>query len=467
MRLTKDAMLLVDELPNKELVIEKLAATGKLFITREDVLKIIESISRERLPIRAAMQQKPESITAENINHRIEIIEGSDITGNSRATGKVDDFINYFRDRFSRIKAMFMARGITGLVKMSALKDYKDQKVSVIGMVTEMRESKKGNKILELEDEHSNCTVIVSKEDLKSFPSIINDDIILVTGKVFNELLIATEIEFPDISIYRETPKITEDIGIAYVSDLHFASNKHLGKAMNQFAEWLGKSDMGKQIAYLVVAGDVVDGIGIYPKQEKELTVKDIEQQYKLFEEFCSKIPDWIKIIVSPGNHDGVRRGEPQPSIPKDLIPSYAITVSSPVYAKLHGLTHLIYHGSSMDSMIATIPGMTYNQPELCMKEYLKRRHLSPIYGENQIVPEKKDYLVVDPIPDVFHAGHVHKNGYTKYRGCLVVNSGTFQDRTEYQEMLGHIPTPGVVPVFFPATNSLREVNFMRDNVES
>ena len=53
----------------------------------------------------------------------------------------------------------------------------------------------------------------------------------------------------------------------------------------------------------------------------------------------------------------------------------------------------------------------------------------------------------IKEIPDIFHAGHVHTNGYATYRGVKVINSGTWQARTKYQETLGHVPTPARVPI--------------------
>ncbi|MBS3067472.1 hypothetical protein J4450_02115 [Candidatus Micrarchaeota archaeon] len=94
------------------------------------------------------------------------------------------------------------------------------------------------------------------------------------------------------------------------------------------------------------------------------------------------------------------------------------------------------------------------------MVEYLKRRHLSPIYGGNLIIPEKVDYFVIEDEPDVLHCGHVHKNGYALYRGTLVINSGTFQDRTEYQIKQGHVPTPAIVPVYEAKYGRLKSIDF-------
>jgi DNA polymerase II small subunit len=91
---------------------------------------------------------------------------------------------------------------------------------------------------------------------------------------------------------------------------------------------------------------------------------------------------------------------------------------------------------------------MDYNHPEKAMKLLLQGRHLAPVYGgKTTLSPENKDFLVIDNVPDVFHAGHVHALGYSNYRGVLVVNSGAWQEQTDYMRRLGFVPTPGKVPV--------------------
>ena len=61
-------------------------------------------------------------------------------------------------------------------------------------------------------------------------------------------------------------------------------------------------------INYLVIAGDVVDGIGIFPGQDKELAISDIYEQYEKAAQYLNAVPKHIKIIISPGNHDAVRQ---------------------------------------------------------------------------------------------------------------------------------------------------------------
>ena len=61
--------------------------------------------------------------------------------------------------------------------------------------------------------------------------------------------------------------------------------------------------------------------------------------------------------------------------------------------------------------------------------------------------PENRDFLVIERVPDIFHAGHIHVLGCCNYRGVLIVNSGGWQEQTEYMQKLGLVPTPGKVPV--------------------
>jgi DNA polymerase II small subunit len=94
------------------------------------------------------------------------------------------------------------------------------------------------------------------------------------------------------------------------------------------------------------------------------------------------------------------------------------------------------------------------------MVEYLKRRNLVPTYGSDGIAPESRDYLSITRIPDILHCGHVHTNGYAVYHGVSVINSGTFQGKTKYQEELGHVPTPARVPIMNLSSGELSMIHF-------
>ncbi|MFH2106667.1 MAG: DNA-directed DNA polymerase II small subunit [Candidatus Micrarchaeota archaeon] len=460
-RISLDAKELIEKQPDPQKIIDGLCSVENVFINKEDVEKVLK-------PSVVVIRPSDFKPIAKEYESNIEIVEKKDVTGKSRTTGEVKDFVAYFRDRYSKISRMLHAiRTEYPTIDLSEVKKNINEKARVIVIVNEKRETKKGNLLFEIEDMTGTFKAVVTTNDPKIFEKakyILNDDIIAISGKIFEPFVIIEDVEWPDLPITREKKLAENDLAVVYLSDLHFGSKHFLEKYLDMFVDWLhGKGeakDLASKVKYISISGDIVDGIGIYPNQEKDLIIKDITKQYQMFDDFVERLPDHIKVIVAPGNHDAVRRGEPMPAIGKELIKSDVVSVGNPCTVKIEGIKHLIYHGTSLDSMIASLPNSSYMHPEKVMIEYLKRRHLSPIYGGNLIIPEKIDYMVIEEIPDVLHCGHVHKNGYTTYRETLVINSGTFQDQTDFQIKQGHVPTPAVVPVYELKTGRLKSLDF-------
>lgn len=467
MRLTPDAYEFLEKVEVTPEVLAEILACGQAFVSRE----MAESfISRgEKIPVQATVARasgfRP---LAREYEPDCRIISRSDVSGKSNCTGKIEDFVAHFRNRFERISKILRARmSPNPQVTTKKLKDTAGARVRLIAMVTDKHITKKGNLLLDVEDEEGSAKVVIGKEKeaFKAAHRMLLDDIVALDGKNMDELFICDTITWPDLAFAREQKTTEKDLAIAYLSDLHIGSKKFLEKEFSRFVSWLngaeGREELAGKVKYLVVCGDVVDGIGIYPTQEKELAVKDIYQQYELFDKALQGVPDYITVIVTPGNHDAVRRAEPQPMIPYDMLKTNVMRAGNPATVDIEGLKHLLYHGTSLDSIIAGMSGLNYSKPEDAMLEALRRRHLSPIYGDNLIVPEGTDYLVIDEEPDVVHMGHVHKNGYMLYRGSLLVNSGTFQARTDFQVRMGHVPSPGVVPILETKTGKLNHISFM------
>jgi len=462
-RLTVEAEELIKSNASDETLLQKLFLLDKPLITKED----IESILQNKTEVEVV---RPSHFmpSAREYSTSVQVLHTRDVTGKSRTKGEVENFINHFRNRYERLSRLLRRNGVP-TVDLADVKKHMGEKVRVVVLVSEKRETKKGNLLFEVEDLTGSFKVVISSNgrNEKIVPkskSVLLDDVVAITGKVLEPYIIAEEIEWPDLPVVREKKSSEADVAIAYISDIHLGSRHFLQRQLEQFSEWLhGRgeaTELAGKVKYVLIAGDIVDGIGIYPNQERELVVKDIYQQYKMFDDFIQSIPDYVEVIAAPGNHDAVRRGEPQPALSKDLISSDILNVGNPSTLVIEGMKHLVYHGASMDSMISNIPGSSYMHPEKVMVEYLKRRHLSPVYGGNLIIPENIDYMVIDEPPDVFHAGHVHKNGYTQYRGTLVINSGTFQERTDFQVKQGHVPTPALVPVYELKHGRLRTLDF-------
>ena len=70
--------------------------------------------------------------------------------------------------------------------------------------------------------------------------------------------------------------------------------------------------------------------------------------------------------------------------------------------------------------------------------------------------------MVIDPVPDVFHAGHVHTLDVGSYRGTLIVNSGTFQAQTPFQTNMGLDPICSIVPILNLSTLEVIKRNFTK-----
>ena len=135
-----------------------------------------------------------------------------------------------------------------------------------------------------------------------------------VKGKLSSDgkLFFAELLYRPDIRIDNAPFKSGQPGKAVFISDTHVGSDTFLQASWNKFADWLADSDY----SYLLIAGDLVDGIGIYPGQDAELHIKNIYEQYDAFGEMMKGLPSRMKIIISPGNHDVVRGAEPQPVLP-------------------------------------------------------------------------------------------------------------------------------------------------------
>ena len=400
---------------------------------------------------------------AKDIKAEINVLE--DATGKLSSNGSIEEYLQYFQDRFRRIERLLRqridVRAATPILE--ALKSPAKTKLKIICMVSEKRDSK-NQMILSVEDLQGTATVLVPQkapeEVRKKALMLMPDQVVcLAVIKTRSNLFLAEDIIFPEIG-RKAQQRAQEPVFAVLTSDLHIGSTKFEKEAFKRFILWLrgkyGDEQMraiAGRVKYVLIAGDIVDGVGIYPGQAKELSIRDVHKQYDFAFKYLEKIPNYIEIIISPGNHDAARKALPQPAIPggylKGMLGKSNIhSVGSPCLLSLHGVEVLMYHGRSLDDIIGVVPGMDHDHPEKAMRLLMQSRHLGPAYGgKTMLSPENRDYLVIDRVPDIFHAGHIHVLGYCNYRGVLVVNSGGWQRQTDYMEKLGLVPTPGKVPV--------------------
>lgn len=397
----------------------------------------------------------------------------SDISDNSTCVGEYMEFVQYFRNRYSRlsdiIRSRVNARPIESLKKSRSAASSVNRRgngeqseISIIGMISDIKSTSNGHKVLEVEDPTGTFSVLVRTADKELFEQamhLVLDEVVGFTGTLTNDgkLMIAQKIVLPDLPNTMSRKSGTHGKAVL-TSDVHIGSSTFLEEPWEHFIDFLkgntdnkALADISREVRYLLVAGDLVDGVGIYPGQEKELNIEDIYDQYKRAAEYFDEVPKHINIVISPGNHDAVRQAEPQPKLPERIradFPENVTFVGNPATVDLDGARVLLYHGRSIDDLVASVPGVSYHAPTKGMVEMMKFRHLSPIYGSRvSIAPEKQDHFVLNQVPDILHCGHVHTIGVEWYKNVLLINSGTWQSQTEFQKRMNVVPTPAQVPV--------------------
>jgi DNA polymerase II small subunit len=319
----------------------------------------------------------------------------------------------------------------------------------VAGLLMSRRARKNGIEIA-VDDYTGILTVNVIAEDVKKQAvALAMDQMIMLeleNGKGTPGLTVKSVIS-PDIPDHLPNRSRSEAYAVL-ISDLHVGSKYFMEKEFLRFLDWLSSDDdIVYKIKFLCVAGDLIDGIGIFPNQDKELLEMDAGRQMSHAAQLLAKVPKHIKVLVIPGNHDPGRRTLPQPAIPGTHLYGLenCVMLGNPAFVDLNGVKVLMFHGQSLDDIIATIPGLSYSRPAEAMKVLLKARHLAPTYGERTpIAPEQEDSMVITDVPDIFHSGHVHVTDVQSYRGTLVVNSSAWQSQTKYQQTMGITPTPGM-----------------------
>lgn len=403
----------------------------------------------------------------------------------------IKDFVSHYKHRYDFSVALLRNRiELVNLISINRIKKKQDREsVSVIGLVYDKMETKQGNIILTLEDTTGHVRVFAHKNGPLQhiLPLVTYDEVIGVSGHMKNNLLFANTLLFPDIPVDHKGTTTPDDVCAVFISDVHVGSKMFLEKEFIQFIHWLNgevgtdaQKALASKVQYLFVVGDVVDGVGVYPKQEAELLIPDIYKQYSKTKELLSQIRKDITIIMCPGNHDAMRIAEPQPAIStfSSVLAEMnnVILLSNPALVKIHhtkeseGVSVLMYHGYSYDYYAATIEpirtGGAYDRIDLLMKYLLQKRHLAPSHTSTLYLPGlTHDPLLIDTLPDIFVSGHVHKSAVGSYNGVLLIGCSCWQAKTSFQEKLGHNPDPGRVPVVNLKTREVILMNFLESEV--
>lgn len=404
---------------------------------------------------------------------------------------EVKDFVRHFRNRYSFIKGLLSQRteleGLTSIDKIG-----NNKKVfSIIGIVTSKSITKSKNVILEVEDLTGKTKLLINQTKEEVFnkaKEIVLDDVLGFKCSGSSDFLFVNDLFYPD-SFVKEKHRSDRESYALFISDIHVGSTMFLEKSFLRFIAWLNgvgcdetQKEVLKKIKYIFIVGDTIDGVGVYPGQEKFLKIKDITHQYEKLAEYLKMIPSYITIVLCPGQHDGVRVAEPQPPVNEDFgaslqnIPNLHL-VSNPSIIEIEGhqgrsgIKVLIYHGASMHPLIGEIEELRlingHHSPAKVVKHLLLRRHLAPIHGDMVYIPNaEEDPLIIKEIPDIIATGDLHKTDIDKYNGILILCSSCWQSITPFEEKVGNQPDPCKVPVVNLQSGAIKILDFTEDETE-
>ncbi len=399
--------------------------------------------------------------------------------GQTDQTGTIGDMVNLFSERFEYLhKVISKDLGFKRTYKIAELNKqkmaFKNRPCNVIGIIVDIRRTKSGGRMVELEDKTGRITVFVRKED-PAAGTLLLDDVIGVTGKFSEDgrMFWTDRVQYPEVLPNNQNKGGLDfdPVSIAFASDIHMGSTKFLEKDWDRMVEWMNSEHhVAKNIKYFVLSGDIVDGVGVYPGHERNITMLDVYDQYEFCARKLDELPEHITPIILPGNHDAVRPAEPQPQLEPLIQQRFnsAVHVGNPARIDLSGIDVLSYHGKGIDDMVPRMAHVTYERPAEAMKEMLKKRHLAPMWGErNALSPEEEDQMLIREQPDLFVTGHTHAHQMEWYRGIPLVVSSTFQGETDFMQMLGYKPKMGLLSVYNIQNREMKAFNFHQEETQN
>ena len=372
---------------------------------------------------------------------RVEIKQ-SHTESNSKKSLK--DFITLYNTRYTLLQSLLRQRqelqNIMSINKILVAQE--NETVSCIAMILDISLTRNNNYIITLEDKTGIVKAIITKKNKEIFTiakDLTPDEVIGVLGTKGTGVIFVNTILNPDVPLSKELKKSPEEGAAVFIGDVHVGSTFFLEESFKRFLAWIKgehpdreQQRVVKKIKYLFITGDLVEGIGVFPGQEKELKIKDLYEQYNVFCKYIKQIPQHINIILCPGNHDSVRIAEPQPNIPENVVEELVeqnnvFFVSSPALVNIGATTSfsgfdvLLYHGFSFPYYATNIESLRLTggleSVENTKAYLLKKRHLAPTHGSTRYqLGFEEDPLVIKTVPDFFVSGHIHRAAIKSYR---------------------------------------------------
>ena len=245
---------------------------------------------------------------------------------------------------------------------------------------------------------------------------------------------------WPDLPDFKWTPGLHKAV---LVSDIHCGSLTFLKE---NFINLIKKINLDPSIRYLILNGDLVEGCDVYPNQSADLNIKTYLDQYEFLCSILGGLRADIEVLAQPGNHDMVRKIEPQffPEQVQKIFKKHLKKItflSNPSYFKLDTVYFYLTHGTSYNGIISAIPWLDSSNCVEASQYLCKIRNVSPLREMVPIAPNKTLYHLIPSKVNVISAGHMHNQGIKLYKGRLLINTGAWQHLTPYMKLLGVTPS--------------------------
>ena len=173
---------------------------------------------------------------------------------------KPANWVNYFNDRFNRLKTILMSKDRSGLLSIANIKNMpQSSDVKSIVMVSSVSISPvKKYTILDIEDNTGSYKAIITNPNQE----ILEDQVVIISGRKYNDAIFVKDIIFPDIQMKEKVKQEMDDAFILFLSDIHVGSKLFVEDAFEKFIKWINGdiqeySDIAKLVKFIVLNGDL------------------------------------------------------------------------------------------------------------------------------------------------------------------------------------------------------------------
>ena len=206
----------------------------------------------------------------------------SDPTNKVTSGEGVKGYNALFSSRFNKLKRIVSDRPESKMIKsISVVKTTKlENDVYVCGLLTTRNAERNITKLV-LEDPSGSFEGIIFDEELqKTAGTLLIDQFVMArVASAKNSGLMIKDLISPDIPD-QKINKSESEVYAVFLSDLHIGSKYFMEDELIEFVTWISSPDpVARKVRFVLIGGDIVDGVGIYPNQNKELICQTIEEQ--------------------------------------------------------------------------------------------------------------------------------------------------------------------------------------------